>query len=55
MLKPKPKFVTPERVSRPEFDRILGNLVKAEPIKRKDARIGHAKTEGKIIPSKPQQ
>jgi len=32
----------------------LGNLVNADPVKRKDARTGEKKKQGKIIPPKPQ-
>jgi hypothetical protein len=42
----------PKTVPREQFDRILGNLISADPIKRKDARTGKKKTAGKIIPPK---
>lgn len=44
----------PDTVPRDEFNRILGNLVNADPVKRKDARTGEKKKQGKIIPPKPQ-
>jgi hypothetical protein len=46
--------VVPKTVPRDEFNRILGNLISTDPIKRKDARTGEKKKQGTIIPSKPQ-
>jgi hypothetical protein len=45
--------VVPDTVSREEFTRILGKLASAAPEKRKDARTGEKKTQGKIIPARP--
>lgn len=44
----------PEAVPREEFNRVLGNLIKADPLHRKDARIGEKKKRGTIIPPKPE-
>jgi hypothetical protein len=44
----------PKTVPRDEFNRILGNLISADPMKRKDARTGEKKKQGLIIPPKPQ-
>jgi len=44
----------PQTVPRDDFNRILGNLINADPIQRKDARIGKKKTQAQIIPPKPE-
>jgi hypothetical protein len=54
MIRPPKSVSIPKSVSRDDFNRILGNLISADPIKRKDARTGEKKKQAKIIPPKLQ-
>jgi hypothetical protein len=42
------------KVDKDKFEAVVSNLLKAPPIKRKDAKTGQRKT-GKIIAAKPQK
>jgi hypothetical protein len=42
------------KVDKDKFEAVVGNLLKAAPIKRSDAKTGQPKT-GKIIAAKPQR
>lgn len=42
------------KVDRAQFEAVVGNLLKAPPIKRSEAKTGQRKT-GKIIAAKPQK
>jgi len=52
MKSSKLKRLVPETVPREAFNRILGNLISADPVKRKDERTGEKKKRGTIIPPK---
>ena len=54
MPQKKSKIRTPKTAPRDEFNRVLGNLLSADPVKREDAKTGAKKKEARLIPPKPQ-